>query len=174
MVCGTVILHVEWSEYELNIHLLHLSVTALPLSYQTFSAPSRARTYYLSVNSRTLCQMSYGSTLLPRFELGLRGSKPRVIYHYTIRAIGTCVVPTYYVIGLILQHLVEPASGTEGNRTLLDLKISQSLSMIAVPITIYAYVRSRTSSLAHSVLNRAPYRSGYTGSVPHIIFRKYF
>ena len=86
MVCGAVILHVEWSEYESNIHLLHLSVTALPLSYQTFNAPSRARTYYLSVNSRTLCQMSYGSTLLPRFELGLRGSKPRVIDHYTIRA----------------------------------------------------------------------------------------
>ena len=116
MVCGAVILHVEWSEYESNIHLLHLSVTALPLSYQTFNAPSRARTYYLSVNSRTLCQMSYGSTLLPRFELGLRGSKPRVIYRYTIRAIGTYVVPTYYVIGLIFQHLVEPIrNGKESN-----------------------------------------------------------
>lgn len=30
----------------------------------TISATSRARTYYLSVNSRTLCQMSYGSSEL--------------------------------------------------------------------------------------------------------------
>ena len=72
MVCGAIILHVEWSEYELNIHLLHLSVTALPLSYQTLNAPSRARTYYLSVNSRTLCQMSYGSphTVIYSYSLG--------------------------------------------------------------------------------------------------------